>query len=91
MASASKKTQDGKGSGRRRRHRGRTVGADGSPRSHQSKGTIKADAGFSSGDTAMKAVQSNNNLLGRFKVPAPSKRWHRRGIIRNATTGEQVR
>lgn len=29
-------------------------------------------------------------LPGRFKVAAPTKRHHRRGIVRNATTGEQV-
>jgi hypothetical protein len=30
------------------------------------------------------------SLPGQFKVSAPTKRHHRRGIVRNATTGEQV-
>jgi hypothetical protein len=79
----------GKGSGLRRRFHGRRSRPDGSLRSHHTQGTVRAAAGWTTGDTARQPIDIKRTL-GAFKVPAPTKRWQRKGIVRNATTGEQV-
>lgn len=65
----------------RKRFRGRTVLPNGSPRAHQAKSTTAASAGFTCGDTAIRPLNSDSPKLGPFKVPAPTKRWHRKGIV----------
>lgn len=77
--------------GARRSFRGRTVAADGKPRSHQAKSSTIALAGFTCGDTAERPMQSSNPRLSPYWVPAPRRRWQRRGIVCYADTGEQVR
>lgn len=67
--------------------RGRTVGPGG-PRSHHIDHS-PAPQTWTSGDTA-RGAEPTKHVNGRFKVTAPTKRSHRHGIVRNATTGEQV-
>lgn len=80
----------GKHGGKRHHYRGKTVREDGSPRAHTHGGHSQADKGFMAGDTATSAHPTSSKALSRFVVSAPTKRHHRRGIVRNATTGEQV-
>lgn len=77
--------------GKRHHYRGKTVREDGVPRSHTHGGHSQAGAAWTVGDTVQVALPTKVAGNGRFRVGAPSKRWHRRGIVRNATTGEQVR
>jgi hypothetical protein len=75
-----------KGSGKKRKYRGKRVLPGGSPRAHTHGGHSQADAGWS----AYNCPAGKGKPPGKYKVPAPLKRWQRRGIVRNATTGEQV-
>lgn len=68
--------------------RGRTVNAAGSPRSHH-EDKSPAPITWSVGDTARTAVPTKH-VFGQYRTEAPTKRSHRHGIVRNATTGEQV-
>lgn len=68
--------------------RGRTVNEAGVPRSHH-QDKQPAPITWSVGDTARPAVPTKH-VHGQFRTEAPTKRWHRHGIVRNATTGEQV-
>jgi hypothetical protein len=79
--SIAKNTKQGKGSGARRKHRGKMVLPSGSPRSHHSQGTIKASAGYSVDDTHDKnfgtsGTRTSNPMLGRYKVAMPVGRTH---------------
>lgn len=69
--------------------RGRTVNAAGAPRSHHIDKQI-APVTYAVGDTAEKAMPTKH-MNGAFKTHAPVNRSDRRGIVRNATTGEIVR
>lgn len=75
-----------KGSGKRQRYRGKMVGPSGAPRAHTHGGHSQAAAGWEMGAPAIES----KHIPGRFKVSEPTKRWHRRGIVRNATTGEII-
>lgn len=79
MASAAKNTKGGKGSGARRRYRGKMVLPSGAPRSHQAQPTTKAAAGYTVDDTHDKnfgrtGTRSNNPSLGIYKVSMPPGR-----------------
>jgi hypothetical protein len=89
MAQRQKSTRNTatKHGGKRVHFRGKTVREDGSPRSHTHGGHSQATGGFTMGDTAERALQTKAAGNGRFRVSEPTKRWHRRGIVRNATTG----
>lgn len=91
-----KKPQPGtKGSGVRRHFRGRMVRADGSPRSHHidhkpAPITFELGSTTANGGKGL-AVPTSSKALGPFRRQAPVRRADRHGIIRNATTGAQVR
>lgn len=89
--SSAKVASSGKGSGQRRRFRGRMVLPTGSPRSHSSGGGSPGNAGFECGSTNFSKAVPTKALPGKYKVGHPSKREHRHGIYRNATTGEVIR
>lgn len=85
----SNKQQPGKmpkGSGKKRRYRGKMVLPGGSPRAHTHGGHSQANDGYARWDCPF----GKGRAPGKYKVSAPSKRHHRKGIVRNATTGEQV-
>lgn len=74
-----KRPTSGKGSGLRRRYRGRMVKPDGDPRS-QHIDRLTSPTTYTCGDTALpKALPTKSKGLGRFRVTAPTKRAHRRG------------
>lgn len=82
MATATKNLTAGKGSGKRRRYRGRMVLPNGSPRAHTHGGHSPAWAGYTCGDNVLtnpKQQQTSSAAQGPYKVPAPSKREHRSG------------
>lgn len=78
-----------KGDGKQRHFRGKMVLPSGSPRAHTHGGNSRSEAGWTCGDTARPAAIMRETK-GEFKVGMPTKRSHRRGIVRNATTGAQV-
>lgn len=83
------KLNDGKtrkGDGKQRHFRGRMTLPNGSPRAHTHGGHSQADDGFARWDCPV----TKGKAPGKYKVSPPTKRWQRRGIVRNATTGEQV-
>lgn len=73
----------GKGSGLRRRFRGRTVLPSGSPRSHHVDRKV-APITYTSGDTAIVAVPTSSKKLSPFRVSEPTKSAHRHGFYRGA-------
>lgn len=64
-----------KGSGKRRRYRGKTVLPNGSPKAHTHGGHSRADRGFE---------------CGGKKVSMKPNRSRFTGFYRNATTGEPI-
>ena len=79
----------GKGSGKRRRFKGRMVQSNGLPRSHTHGGHSPAFGGWSCGDVDVAPRdQATKHMPGRFKVGPPRKRQHRRGFYRSI--GEAV-
>lgn len=77
-----KNTTQGKGSGKRRRFRGRMVGSDGRPRSHHID-KLTAPMTYTVGDTAMSARPTRARELGPYRTTGPTKRHHRRGFYRS--------
>lgn len=84
-----------KGSGKRQRWRGKMVQPNGSPRSHSHGGHSPAARGWSVNDAGPDGPkgksQTTKHLPAKFRANgAPTKRHHRKGIVRNAITGKQV-
>lgn len=75
-----------KGSGKVRKYRGKRVLPGGLPRANTHGGHSIATAGFEVGAGGIET----RAMPGRFKVSLPTKRHHRRGIVRSARTGERV-
>lgn len=76
-------TKAKKGSGKRRRYRGKMVQPGGSPRSHSHGGHSQANRGWSCGDAGPDGprgkLQTTKHLPAKYRAPEPSKRGHRRG------------
>lgn len=77
--SIAKNNKSGKGSGARRRHRGKMVLPSGAPRSHLAQPTTKAAAGYTVNDTHDKdfgttGTYSGNPGLGKYKRSMPPGR-----------------
>lgn len=73
-----------KGSGKRRRYRGRTVQPDGSPRSHTHGGHSPARKGWETGQTE---AYPTKIIPGRFRVRLPNNVFRHGGEATPATKG----
>ena len=76
--SSAKVNATGKGSGKRRRYRGKTVLPDGSPRAHSHGGHSQAAAGFECGQDK---TYGSKVIPGQFRVSGPTKKEHRHGAF----------